>query len=229
MPELEKALITNLVTGEDVEVMFNPEELTLNKENNFAQMNVHGLGSPLLQFVHGGLATLQLELLVDSYERHQVGNRVLNQAGADVRTLTARITSLLDIDPDTHAPPVLLFAWGGVTFKCVLAKASERLIMFLPSGIPVRARLQVTLNEFTNADLEAKETKRQTADYSHVHVVAEGETLSAIAGAIYKDPAAWRPIALRNRIEDPRRLPVGLSLLIPRLPFRDPETGEVTR
>ena len=52
-----------------------------------------------------------------------------------------------------------------------------------PDGVPVRARLQVTFNEFRNIELEAKEIKRETADYSKRHVVAQGETLSAIAAA----------------------------------------------
>jgi nucleoid-associated protein YgaU len=111
----------------------------------------------------------------------------------------------------------------------VLASVSERFVMFLPSGVPVRARLEVTFNEFTNDDLEAKETKRETADYSRVWVVAQGETLSGIAARVYADPAHWRPIAIKNRVDDPRALEVGQRLLIPRLPFRDPETGEVLR
>jgi hypothetical protein len=37
----------------------------------------------------------------------------------------------------------------------------------------------------------------------------------------------WRPIAIRNGIDDPRHLAVGSQLVIPQLPFRDPETGEV--
>ena len=41
----------------------------------------------------------------------------------------------------------------------------------------LRLRDALGINEFVNADLEAKETKRQTADYSHLHVVHEGESL----------------------------------------------------
>ena len=41
--------------------------------------------------------------------------------------------------------------------------------------------------------------------------------------------ATWRPIAIHNGIDDPRALDIGQRLEIPRLPFRDPETGEVMR
>ena len=101
--------------------------------------------------------------------------------------------------------------------------------MFRSDGIPVRARLQVTFNEYLNAELEAKEIKRETADYTKVYVVRQRDTLSAIAGRLYDDPRMWRPIAIANDVEAPRSLDVGRRLRIPQLPFRDPESGEVLR
>jgi hypothetical protein len=226
---LEKALLTNSDTNQSFPVMFNPEEYTLAKDNNFAQVAVPGLRSPLLQFIHGNLQTLDMELLVDTYEAHSANGKALNQAGQDVRDLTGQISGLLDINPDTHAPPVLLFTWGSLSFTCVLAKVSQRFIMFRPDGIPVRARLTVTFHEFTNADREPKEVKRQTADYSKAYTVGQGETLSGIAARVYQDPQSWRPIALANGITHPRELPVGLELRIPALPYRSPQTGEVVQ
>jgi len=220
---MERATITNTVSGAEIEVLFNPEEYSLNQDNNFAQVTVPGLRGPLLQFAHGNLRTLEMELLVDTYEAH----RGRNDALGDVRSLTEQITGLMDIDPELHAPPVLIFTWGSLTFTCVLASVSQRFVLFRPDGVPVRARLQVTFNEYINANLEAKETKRETADYSQRHVVGQGETLSSIAAAVYQDPELWRPIAINNDIDDPRQLAVGTQLLIPQLPFRDPQTGEV--
>lgn len=213
---LEKALLTNTVTKEKISVMFNPEEYTVNKDNNFTQQAIPGLSAPILQFVHGNMQTLEMELFLDTYE-----------AGRDVRELTKKITDLINIERTTHAPPILVFTWGMWSFTCVLARASQRFIMFLPSGIPVRARLNVTFNEFRNVDLEAKEIKRETADYTKFYSVGQGETLSAIAGRLYGNPKLWRPIALRNRIENPRVIVMGTRLIVPQLPYRNPETGEV--
>jgi hypothetical protein len=224
----EKAIITNTETDEKIEVMFNPEEYTVNKDVNYAQTGVPGLNAPITQFVHGNAQTLEMELFLDTYEEHREGSRMLNRAGEDVRKLTRKVTDLMSINPKTHAPPRLLFTWGeSFAFTCVLARVSQRFILFLPNGTPVRARLQVTFNEFNNVELEAKEIKRETADFSELYVVGQGETLSAIAGRTYGNPALWRPIAVRNDIENPRALPMGLHLLVPQLPFRDPETGEV--
>jgi hypothetical protein len=224
---LEKAVITNTATGERIAVMFNPEEYTLNRENNFAQIGVPGLSAPIIQFVHGNQQTLEMELFLDTYEAHREGGRSLNAAGDDVRKLAKAVTGLMSIDPATHAPPVLLFTWSSLSFTCVLTRASQRFVMFKPDGTPVRARLTVTFSQYSNAELEAKEIKRETADYSKVHVVRQGETLATIAAAAYGDPRNWRPIALRNRIDDPRRVAPGTQLLLPRLPYRDPESGRV--
>jgi LysM repeat protein len=223
---LEKALITNLDTGEKIPVMFNPEEYTLNKDNNFAQQTVPGLRSPLLQFTHGNLRTLEMELFFDTYEEHRNGNRVLNQAGQDVRKLTHKVVGLLDINPQTHAPPVLLVTWASLSFTCVLAHVSQKFILFRDDGTPVRARLTVTFNEFTNAEREAKEVNRQTADFSKVHMVKQGETLSGLAAKYYENAQAWRPIAIANNLDDPRQIFPGMELTIPSLPWVDRASGE---
>ena len=217
---LVKAQITVEHTGQKIDVFFNPEEYTINKDNNFASQAIPGLSGPLLQFVHGNMRTLEMELFFDTYDTPELQKR-------DVRELTNRITGLLTIDSDLHAPPVLLVSWSSLQFRCVLARASQKFIMFTNDGTPVRARVNVTFNEFIDAEREAREINRQTADFSKLYTVTEGQTLSAIAAIIYDNALLWRPIAVANNIDDPRTIETGQSLLIPALPFRDPETGEV--
>ena len=68
---LEKAVITNTVTGDEIPVMFNPEEYTVNRDINYAQAAVPGLSAPVLQFVSGNMQTLEMELFLDTYEEHR--------------------------------------------------------------------------------------------------------------------------------------------------------------
>lgn len=213
---LAKARITIEHTGEFFDVLFNPEEYTLNKDNNFASQAIPGLSGPLLQFVNGNMRTLEMELFFDT-----------NEPPHDVRDETQKVVKLLDIDSDLHAPPVLRVSWASLQFRCVLARASQKFIRFLDDGQPVRARLTVTFNEYIDPDSESKEVNRQTADFSKVHVVERGETLSGIAGELYGSPAVWRSIAIANDIDDPREIETGQSLRIPSLPFVDPMTGQV--
>src|ERR1700754_657290 len=190
---LTKLLITVEHSGEKIEVMFNPEEYTVNKDNNFASQAILGLSSPLLQFVNVNLLTLEMELLFDTSEKRQ-----------DVRDETNKIVNLLAIDSELHAPPILIVSWASLQLRCVLARVGQKYTMFADDGRPIRARLTVSFQEKVEAEREAKEVNRQTADFSKVHVVKLGETLSGIAARYYNNPETWRPIAIANRIADPR-------------------------
>ena len=43
---LKKAVITNMDTNEEIEVMFNPKEYVVEKKTPWSEINVFGLDSP---------------------------------------------------------------------------------------------------------------------------------------------------------------------------------------
>lgn len=217
---LEKARIVNTHNDVAFPVLFNPEQYTLDRKNSFAQITVHGLSSPLLQFSHGELKSLQMELFFDSREKHTESTVTRTGVNSDVRIVLDKFLELMDINADLHAPPVLLFIWGSLKFQCVLVSASQQFTMFREDGCPLRAKVNVTFNEYVNRELEALTISRKTADYTKTHQVAQGETLSGIAQSAYGDATLWRPIALRNELSNPRWLQVGMKLIIPSLPYR---------
>ena len=201
-------------------VEYNPEEYTISKDNNFAAQAIPGLSAPLLQYVNGNLRTLEMELLFDTYDTPAA-------AKVDVRTLTNQVTDLLKIEPDTHAPAILLLSWSSLQFTGVLARATQKFLLFTNDGTPVRARLNVTFQEYVDPDRQAKADNKQTADFTKAHALARGETLDAIAATYYGDATLWRPIAIANGLDDPAQLAGRTRLLIPALPYRDPDTGDV--
>src|SRR5215210_5987206 len=117
---LAKARITVEHNGRQFDVMFNPEEYSLNKDNNFASQAIPGLSSPILQFVHGNLRTLEMELFFDT-----------TAGRTDVRVETQKIVDLLKIDRELHAPPVLQVSWGSLRLRCVLTRANQKFVKFL--------------------------------------------------------------------------------------------------
>lgn len=219
---LAKLQITVVHTGESFSVQFNPEEYALNQENSFANQAIPGLSGPLLQFVAGSATKLDMELFFDTWDSPDATKR-------DVREEVSKVTKLLDIDRDLHAPPVLDVEWGSLAFRCVLTSAQQKFQMFADDGRPVRAKVNVSFTRFIDAEQEAREINRQTADFSKVHIVIDGENLSAIAWQHYEDARIWRPIAIANGLLDPRALTAGTALRIPALPYLDPDTGEVVR
>ena len=199
---LDKATITNLQTGEQIPVMFNPEEYSLDLGNTFAEIGIPGLKTPPIQYVRGNIRNLTMELFFDTYEEKR-----------DVRLETRRVSNLLDKDVTTQAPPILLFSWGSLNFKCVLESAGQRFTMFLGDGTPVRATLSVSFKEFEQVEVEIE--RGLFIGPPTVRNIIEGDTLSKISGEVLGDPGAWREIAERNNIDNPLKLVPGLSLIIP--------------
>jgi hypothetical protein len=203
-----------------VPFMFNPNELTVEKTNQYAEVNIPGLPSSVFQFVRGGAKSLTMDLFFDTYEEK-----------LDVRIFTDRITGwdsgslfkaspfkgLMDIDSDRHAPPICLFIWGTLIFQCVIERVTKKFTMFLPEGIPVRATLNITLKECMDVETQLKETYFQSADRTKTWHVKQGDTLWLIAAKEYGNPALWRHIAEKNRISNPRLLEPGRDIVIPPL------------
>lgn len=210
--ELEKARIKQLVpAGPEIAVLFNPTEYRVSKSNQFAEIAIPGLDAPMLQFGHGNAQTLSMQLFFDTYDPQSVD--VKYPKDQDVRIRTRRVTDLLKINGELHAPPIIQFSWGNFVFVGVLQQADVRFTLFLPSGVPVRATVDVTIKQYHDG---RKETgMMQSANFAKEHVVLPGDTLTSIAAKLYDNPAKWRPIADANNIDDPLALEPGRVLIIP--------------
>jgi len=209
VPEKKKALIHVLNARgrikKEVHVLFYPSEYTFEKNNDFAEGGPHGLDSPVISFNKGGMETLSMELFFDTYEERK-----------DVRDYTREITDLLKIDPAIHAPPVLIFIWGKTHFKCVLKRVSKKFTMFREDGVPVRATLNVTFQEY-RPESRSKEKPNESSDKTKIYTIKEGDTLWSISTQSYGSPACWRAIANENCIENPRIIEPGTKIKIPPL------------
>jgi LysM repeat protein len=194
-----------------IEVLFNPTQYGLESSSQYAETAVLGLSAPILQYTRGNSRSLSMELFFDTYEQR-----------TDVRRHTDGIYKLLDVEASTHRPPIVHFAWGRLDFRCVVERVSGRFTLFLDSGVPVRATLTVTLREYVDPREASRSTKLESPDRTKTYVVKLGDSLGSIAAAEYGDPAAWRPIAAANGIDNPRVLAPGRRLAVPAIPAQGP-------
>lgn len=194
---------------------FNPTEYTLVKAAQIAEIGIPGIDSPVLQFIRGQNERLTLDLLFDTAEQG------MGADATDVTTLTRHVYALVKIVPKTHAVPRFRVTWGkGISFVAIAEQVQQKFSLFSPEGIPLRATVSLSLREYKTLDDQLRELKLQSTDHTKVSVVVRGETLADIAAREYGDPSAWRPIADRNQVADPRRPEPGTTLVIPPLDIR---------
>jgi hypothetical protein len=206
--------------GPKVKASYNPERYSVSKGVQFAEIGIPGLDSPVLQFVRGQNEKITLELFFDTTEHGMVENV------KDVRELTVQVYNLMKVNTETHAPLRFRIEWGesksligqgaGVSPLCVLESMTEEFALFSPGGVPLRAKLNVTIREASTAKLEFQTSPRHSSDRTKVRRVVRGQTISQIAWLEYGDPTQWRPIADASGIDNPRFLQPGTTVKVPR-------------
>ncbi len=195
-----------------VRVMFNPNSLSIQKSARWRQAPAAGRDVPGSQFTYSEPATLDVELLFDTY-----GGRSI-----DIRGYTREIFHLATVERhgDLHRPPLCKLLWGRFDFDgftWVLQRLSQKLTLFLADGTPVRATLGCSFRQWRSDRMEVRLLNRSSADLVKTRIVHRGDTLSSIAAEAYGEAGRWRPIAEANGIHNPRRLEPGRRLKIPRL------------
>jgi len=204
------ASLTNLSTvptPPPVEVQFNPTEYGIDRGASYAELQVPGLRTPLLQFVRGEAQTLTLELFLDGTVRPSINPPTVEQR-------LARIREFVTIDPALHAPPVCRFQWLFIVFDGVVTSLKEKYTLFGEDGRILRARVTLTFKSYEAVEVQLRAMKLESPDRTRVRVVREGETLASIAAEAYGNSRLWREIAEANDIDRPRFVAPGTALRI---------------
>ena len=191
---------------DELKVLFNPEQYSIEKSNQFAIQPIPGLDSPIIQFVRGDSEILNVDLFFDTYTYYN---------GEDVRNYTDKLSKFLQVDPDMHAPPICSFQWGSVIFTGIIEKIGKRFTMFKEDGIPVRATVSVSFRKYPTVEEQKKPT--HSPDKTKRRVVNKGDSLWLFAAKEYGDPTKWRIIADANNIDNPKLLIPGTEIIIPPL------------
>jgi nucleoid-associated protein YgaU len=116
--------------------------------------------------------------------------------------------------------PTLRFLWGppivGFLYKVKLKRCQVTYERFNPTGIPVRAKISLTMQQVPDT-LSAIPTNPTSggAPGRRTHVLKDGESLAGIAHSYYGEAGAWRRIADINGIDDPSRVRPGTTVYLP--------------
>jgi hypothetical protein len=215
---LEKATLDILAgahAGEQIKVLFNPTEYSIERANTYKATSIPGLSGPLIHFINGEADQLSMELFLDDW------NDPPFATGPSVQQRINDVAGLLEIDRDLHAPPPVRFVWGKLHFNAIIEKLSRKVTLFRPDGTPARATLSVTFKEYKTLPELVREPRQQSADKSKRRVIVGKDSLWALACREYGDAALWRLIAERNDLDDPRDVSPGDWVTVPPVPKND--------
>jgi len=206
MPTLEKAKLIRVdKPSTTLQVLFNPQEYSVQKSVQYEPHKVPGLDLPEQEFTSGNPAILSVELFFDTYEVKK-----------DVsKEHTDAIMKLALVDEDLHRPPLVQFCWGTFLFEGFVESLTLRYTMFLPNGKPCRATANLSMKQYISAKDQLQRNPRNSPDHTKRRTVKMGETLALIAHEEYDDPAEWRRIADANGIMDPKDVKPGTVLTLP--------------
>lgn len=211
---LEKAVIDVLdgtTVIDQIRVLFNPTDYSIERSNVYKSTSIPGLSGPILQFINGEADVLSMELFLDDYtDRPTAGAKGTNGR-------LDELSRLLEIRSSIHAPPVVRFVWGRLSFKAIIEKMSRKMTLFHPNGIPARASVNITFKEYRTLDELLIEPRLESPDKSKRRVLVGLDTLWMMAWREYQDPAKWRVIAEANDLDDLRALRPGDWVIVPPL------------
>ena len=192
-----------------VPIQFNPNTLTLKLSNQSEGGNSRGRQ----RRQHTGVSstTLSMDLVFDTSDEGQT------DAPVSVRTKTAIVEKFVVTQKGKASPPKLRFSWGDLEIDGVVSDLSIDFDHFSPGGVPLRAKVSLSLTE-----QDAKYELLETGDGSNANnnattprnnnnagnaatpgsdapsksdqsgVALQDETAAEFAARMGLDPQAWR-------------------------------------
>lgn len=193
---------------QEISLDFNPETLTIKVTN--ATEKKKKKTNQQVQYTGSSFASLSFDAIFDSTRpraRAATGDESGASSGGgtadaaagpealDVRSRTRVLAGLLDgLDPNNQStanrrmlyPKLVRFQWGSVTFQGYVESYQEVLDYFSPDGVPLRAKVSVTLTEQSHRYHITGDDRR---DDSQSPTSTAGDGATAASGATGGDPA----------------------------------------
>jgi hypothetical protein len=199
--QIKRALLTPVTgTGGQVEVHFNPVSLQLAITNTLEEK-----GQDKKQFVTKSVAKLTMDLIFDT-----------THDGQDVRSLTEKVAKFME-PADKKAPAIVSFEWGTYKFQGLVESYKETIDFFAPSGVPLRATINLTLSRqekvFEASDTSSKFDTQGALQPEAVQMPTGANQDATRTGALGGNPRAGRSIAAANGLAS-MRFSAGASLTV---------------
>lgn len=174
--QLEKAVMQPAQgeTAQKIEFMFNPTELKFARSVSIEQSEGArtNSGQNKTSFKHPNPYTLTINnIILDTYEKKEGDRNVLKP----LKPFTDAVAYAKGGEGNQQRPPIYIFTWGTNTYlRCFIKTCNFRLTMFLPDGTPVRAILDLNLEQ---ADDSTPQPSQGTPNVSQAQRQTQGRPL----------------------------------------------------
>lgn len=140
--QVTKVEIIKEESGESLQVMYNPPEVSTSKSANYSEIKIPGLSLPIYQFVSGGAKTFEFTL-----EFNQLKNpdRDIKEDINWIEELEEPVTADSIIE---KAPPIVILSWGNlfnVAPRGIITNVSTNYLSMFPDLSPKRASMDITM------------------------------------------------------------------------------------
>lgn len=164
--------------GHELEVQFNPETLSID-HRTFGEESRKRPGD---QAARGGVEEAGQSAVRTAYSTSISSVTLLfdtSDSGQNVRDFTLVIAEMMK--PDKNVAPIVTFQWGSLMFKVTITGFAEELTYFSDQGIPLRARVTLSMTEAPE-ERAANSITSQNSGLGLAASAAVGASISASAG-----------------------------------------------
>lgn len=213
-----KLVIEKETGSKTIDVLFNPSEYQLTDGASYNEKKVPGLDGPIIQYICGDATELTVSLFLDTYAPKTsslIPGFGSSDSSTDVSKITKEIADATSIDGSLHRPPKVTFQWGSLNFEGVVTKVNHTYTMFTESGMPVRAKVNLTFKSIISPKDKSRKSPFESPDRTKYRTVREGLQLWDIAALEYGEPGMWKMIAKENGIMNPLDVKPGQVVKLP--------------
>lgn len=213
-----KLVIEKETGSKTIDVLFNPSEYQLTDGASYSEKKVPGMDGPIIQYISGNATELTVSLFLNTYvpkSSSMIPGIGGSDSSTDVSKITKEIAAATSIDGSLHRPPKVTFKWGSLNFEGVVTKVNHTYTMFTESGMPVRARVNLTFKSVISPKDKRRKSPFESPDRTKYRTVRDGFQLWDIAAMEYGDPGMWKRIARENGILNPLDVKPGQVVKLP--------------
>lgn len=202
-------------TGEAVELMLNPSSYTHGFQICYNKKPAMGKASRELKYANSGPQKVNFDIVIDGTGVVPVPD---SEKSLDVNDRINKLkNAVYKYVGNEHQPNIVQLLWGSLLFHGRMESMSVEYNLFMPSGVPLRAKVKLAFTGYASPTEEALQSNRSSPDLTHIVDVKAGDSLPLLCFRIYKDSAYYMEVAKRNGITNFRDIKPGTRLLFPPL------------